>query len=213
MTRNKNETIGIFSGIGGFELGLGRAGYRTRMICEIDPGARAVLRRRFQLNVEPDVRKLESFPRVDLVAAGFPCQDLSQAGRTAGIIGNESRLIDEVFKRLGPRSSGPRWLLLENVPFILQLQRGRAMRYLVWTNSRLLGSHGHTAWSTRALSASRNNATVSCFSHLEPRTRGPRSSGVMPVRNRKVSHLRDCADSTGLKGCADLAGLLTRSQL
>ena len=72
-----------------------------------------------------------SFPKVDLIAAGFPCQDLSQAGMTAGIAGKQSRLIEEVFKRLRDKTNGPRWLLLENVPFMLQLQRGKAMRYLV----------------------------------------------------------------------------------
>jgi DNA (cytosine-5)-methyltransferase 1 len=132
--RNKGESmtgVGLFAGIGGIELGLARAGHRTQMICEIDPGARAVLRRRFGMEVHPDVRKLGAFPKVDLIAAGFPCQDLSQAGRTAGIIGEQSRLVSEVFKRLRPRAKGPRWLLLENVPFMLQLQRGKAMRYLV----------------------------------------------------------------------------------
>ncbi|MGE3840206.1 MAG: DNA cytosine methyltransferase [Vicinamibacterales bacterium] len=125
------DTIGLFAGIGGIELGLARAGHRTRMICEIDPGAARVLEQRFDLPVEADIRKLGPFPRVDLIAAGFPCQDLSQAGRTAGIVGKQSRLVGEVFKRLRPKTKEPRWLLLENVPFMLQLQRGRAMRYLV----------------------------------------------------------------------------------
>jgi DNA (cytosine-5)-methyltransferase 1 len=134
MARNKSETltaIGLFAGIGGIELGLSRAGHRTQMICEIDPGAAEVLRQRFHMTVQPDVRKLTAFPRVELIAAGFPCQDLSQAGRTAGIGGHQSGLIGEVFKRLRSPANGPRWLLLENVPFMLQLQRGRAMRYLV----------------------------------------------------------------------------------
>jgi len=121
----------LFAGIGGIELGLSRAGYSTAMMCEIDPGARRVLEHRFDVDVEPDVRTLSGFPKVDLIAAGFPCQDLSQAGRTAGIVGKQSRLIGELFKRLRPRRNGPRWLLLENVPFMLQLQRGQAMRYLV----------------------------------------------------------------------------------
>ena len=66
-----------------------------------------------------------------MVAAGFPCQDLSQAGRTAGIGGSNSNLVAEVFRLLDSASHGPRLLLLENVPFMLQLERGRAMRYLV----------------------------------------------------------------------------------
>src|SRR5262245_16034060 len=134
MPRSKSETntaIGLFAGIGGIELGLSQAGFDTELICEIDAGASQVLKSRFGIAVEPDIRKLRAFPKVDLIAAGFPCQDLSQAGRTAGIAGKQSRLIGEVFKRLRSRANGPRWLLLENVPFMLQLQRGRAMRYLV----------------------------------------------------------------------------------
>jgi len=125
------KAISLFSGIGGFEVGLARAGHSTELICEIDPGARAVLEHHFKLPVQPDVRKLRAFPKVDLIAAGFPCQDLSQAGRTVGIEGQNSRLVGEIFKRLTSRKNGPKWLLLENVPFMLQLQRGRAMRYLV----------------------------------------------------------------------------------
>jgi DNA (cytosine-5)-methyltransferase 1 len=66
-----------------------------------------------------------------VLTAGFPCQDLSQAGRTAGIEGDQSGLIANVFRLLQPTKTRPTWLLLENVPFMLQLQRGRAMRYLV----------------------------------------------------------------------------------
>jgi DNA (cytosine-5)-methyltransferase 1 len=129
--RNKLTVAGLFAGVGGIELGLSQAGFETRMLCEIDPGAAAVLQANFGLDVDPDIRDLRKLPKVDVVAAGFPCQDLSQAGRTAGIAGGQSGLVAEIFKRLHSRVNGPRWLLLENVPFMLQLQRGKAMRYLV----------------------------------------------------------------------------------
>lgn len=125
------STIGLFAGIGGIERGFELAGHETELLCEIDAGARKVLGRRFSAKVEPDIRRMGAFPEVDLIAAGFPCQDLSQAGMTAGIAGKQSRLVGEVFKRLRDRKKGPRWLVLENVPFMLQLQRGKAMRYLV----------------------------------------------------------------------------------
>ena len=122
---------GLFAGIGGIELGLHAAGHRTELLCEIDEGASRVLRARFpELPLVGDVRSIKSLPKVDLVAAGFPCQDLSQAGRTAGIRGRHSGLVGEVF-RLVRNRRGPRWLLLENVPFMLQLDRGKAMRFLV----------------------------------------------------------------------------------
>jgi DNA (cytosine-5)-methyltransferase 1 len=130
-SRNSLTVAGLFAGIGGIELGLHQAGHRTEFLCELDAGAAAVLKDRFQMRVVPDVKRLRGLPKVDLIAAGFPCQDLSQAGQTAGIGGNQSSLIGEVFKRLPRRAASPRWLLLENVPFMLQLQRGRAMQYLV----------------------------------------------------------------------------------
>jgi DNA (cytosine-5)-methyltransferase 1 len=64
-----------------------------------------------------------------LVTAGFPCQDLSQAGKTGGIGGSRSGLVDHVF-RLLDKTRVP-WVLLENVSFMLHLDAGRAMRRLV----------------------------------------------------------------------------------
>lgn len=126
------SVAGLFAGIGGIELGLHRAGHESAILCEIDPGASNVLRRHFaDVPLTPDVREIKALPPVDVVAAGFPCQDLSQAGRTAGIGGIQSSLVGHVFRLLDSRRRGPRWLLLENVSFMLQLERGKAMRYLV----------------------------------------------------------------------------------
>ena len=131
----KGESLsvaGLFAGIGGIELGLHRAGHGSTLLCEIDPGARAVLSRHFpNVPIESDVKRLKGLPEVDVVAAGFPCQDLSQAGRTAGIRGKQSGLVGHIFRLLDARKKQPRWLLIENVSFMLQLDRGKAMRYLV----------------------------------------------------------------------------------
>jgi len=125
------QVIGLFAGIGGIERGLSQAGHETRLLCEIDPAAQRVLKHRFpMIKLTGDVRTMKQIRGADLLTAGFPCQDLSQAGRTAGISGNQSGLVGEVFRLLG-RSGGPTWLLLENVPFMLSLDRGRAMRFLV----------------------------------------------------------------------------------
>ena len=125
------SVVGLFAGIGGLELGLAQHGWQTELFCEVDPGATAVLRRQFEgVEIVSDVRRLRALPAgVEMVTAGFPCQDLSQAGRTAGIRGDRSGLVEQVF-RLVRRQKGPRWLLLENVPFMLQLDRGRAMRHV-----------------------------------------------------------------------------------
>src|SRR5262245_47647388 len=123
------RVAGLFAGIGGIELGLQTAGLRSTLLCEIDTGARCVLEAHFpDVPIESDVKHLRSLPAIDVLAAGFPCQDLSQAGRTAGIRGKHSGLVDHVFRLL--KKAKPKWLLIENVSFMLQLQRGRAMRHL-----------------------------------------------------------------------------------
>ncbi len=83
---------GLFAGIGGIELGFHRAGHEPKLLCEIDPGALSVLQHRFpDVPLAKDVRAIKALPQVDIVTAGFPCQDLSQAGRTAGIGGTSRR--------------------------------------------------------------------------------------------------------------------------
>ncbi|MDP9438576.1 MAG: DNA (cytosine-5-)-methyltransferase [Actinomycetota bacterium] len=126
------RVVGLFAGIGGLEFGLDLAGHETRLLCEIDEGARSILARRYpDLPIEGDVRELPSLPDTDLVAAGFPCQDLSMAGRKTGIRGDNSGLVEHLFRLLDGRSgSGPTWLLLENVPYMLHLDRGKAMHFL-----------------------------------------------------------------------------------
>lgn len=125
------KTVGLFAGVGGFELGLGRAGHATELLCEIEPGAQAVLRDKFpKVKLHDDVTTLRELPRgTELIVGGFPCQDLSQAGKTAGIEGARSGLVGEVFRLL--KQHDVPWVILENVPFMLQLSRGRAMDVIV----------------------------------------------------------------------------------
>lgn len=129
----EKRVVGLFAGIGGIELGLAKAGFETSLLCEIDPGAAAVLRNKFpRTPIVPDVREIETLPPCEVVTAGFPCQDLSQAGRTAGIRGQRSGLVDEVLRLIDETPPDtPEWVVLENVPFMLHLERGAAMRHLV----------------------------------------------------------------------------------
>ena len=133
---NGVRAVGLFAGIGGIELGLHQSlGATASVLCESWEPARVVLGDRFpQAALEPDVRDfLRVPPGTTLLAAGFPCTDLSQAGRTAGIDGEHSGLVVHVFaalRRIRARRSRP-WLLIENVQNMLALDQGRAMDYLV----------------------------------------------------------------------------------
>ncbi len=142
QAKSKNGSLnvaGLFAGVGGIELGLQLAGHHARFLCESYAPARAVLERRFSdTKLVDDIRGLTALPRgarIDLVTAGFPCQDLSQAGATKGLNGTHSCLVRDVFRVLRERRS--EWVLFENVPFMLWLARGSAIRYLTSSLERL----------------------------------------------------------------------------
>lgn len=162
--------VGLFAGIGGIEVGLHEAGHRTVLLCEIEPAAQRVLAERFpDIPLESDIRELRSIPEVGICAAGFPCQDLSQAGRTAGIGGANSGLVAEAFRLV--KSAEPRWLLLENVPFMLQLDRGAAMRFLTRSLEALGFRWAYRVVDTRAFGLPQRRQRVIL---LASRTEDPR---------------------------------------
>lgn len=121
---------GLFAGIGGLELGFHQIGARTELLCEKWDPARAVLEERFPgADLHGDISNLKELPPTDVVTAGFPCTDLSQAGRTAGIHGRESGLVKYLLNLLD--NAQPRWVVIENVRNMLVLDGGNAMDYLV----------------------------------------------------------------------------------
>ena len=118
----------FFSGIGGLDLGLQRAGFEVRFHCEIKPFCRAILRRHWPtVPVWEDIRSLDEadVPDSDVWTAGFPCQDLSLArmGPRSGLRGRQSGLFYE-FVRL-VRGRRPRAIVLENVHGLLSSHGGR----------------------------------------------------------------------------------------
>jgi DNA (cytosine-5)-methyltransferase 1 len=112
----------LFAGIGGLDLGLERAGMSCRWQVEIDDYGRRVLAKHW-----PDIPKhgdIKTFPSeaefntaVDLICGGFPCQDISFAGKGAGLDGERSGLFYELTRVV--REVGPRFVLLENVAALL----------------------------------------------------------------------------------------------
>lgn len=146
------RVAGLFAGIGGIEQGLHEAGHRTEFLCEIEPAAAAVLTQHFGLTPVPDVSIVDaaSMPPIDLLAGGFPCQDLSQAGRTVGIAGARSGLVGHMLRLLESLRPTPAWVLFENVPFMLQLDGGRAMQYLTDSLAQLGWVWAYRVVDTRA---------------------------------------------------------------
>lgn len=137
------KSVSLFSGIGGFDLGFQRAGIECVAVCEIDKNAQAILRRHFpKAELFDDVRKVgiatHGRKSIDVVCGGFPCQDLSVAGKRAGLAGERSglwfefaRIIDEL---------EPSWVVIENVPGLLSSDKGRDFAVIIqWLAQRGYG--------------------------------------------------------------------------
>jgi DNA (cytosine-5)-methyltransferase 1 len=109
--------LDLFSGIGGFSLGLERAGMKTVAFCEIDTKAQLVLKKHWpNAQFFEDVstlKKEDIHEKVDVICGGFPCQDISLAGRGAGLAGARSGLWYEFHRLIN--EIRPRYAIIENV--------------------------------------------------------------------------------------------------
>ncbi len=119
------KVLDLFSGIGGFSLGLERTGgFETVAFCEIDPFCRKVLAKHWpSVKQYDDVRTLTA-ERLsadgivpDVICGGFPCQDISFAGKGAGIEGKRSGLWSEYARLIGELR--PEYVIVENVAALL----------------------------------------------------------------------------------------------
>ena len=126
------RVLDLFSGIGGFSLGLERAGMTTVAFCEVDPFCRAVLAQHWPgVPIYDDVRTLtaDALRRdgiaVDVICGGFPCQDVSFAGKRAGLEGARSGLWSEYARLIGELR--PKFVVVENVPGLLSLGMGAVL--------------------------------------------------------------------------------------
>lgn len=120
----------LFAGIGGFRLGLERAGMECVFSCEIDKFARQCYETHFDTNeFANDIREITSLPECDIVCAGWPCQDISRAkNNREGLSGKRSGLFYEIIRLLQSTNRKPQWVILENVFDLLNAERGLAMR-------------------------------------------------------------------------------------
>ena len=115
--RSDRTHLDLFSGIGGFALAARWAGLQTIQFVELDPYCQRVLKKNFpDVPIHDDVKTLDGtqFKDIFLITGGFPCQDISIAGKGAGIDGERSGLWTELFRIIS--EVRPRFALVENVP-------------------------------------------------------------------------------------------------
>ena len=121
------KVLDLFSGIGGFSLGLERAGMETVAFCEFDEHAQKVLRKHWPgVPIHSDIRELNAKQyrgTVDVICGGFPCQDLSTAGKQVGFSGERSSLYGEMLRVIS--ECMPSYAIFENVTGLLTGDSGR----------------------------------------------------------------------------------------
>lgn len=122
------RVLDLFSGIGGFSLGLERTGgFKTVAFCEIDPYCRKVLGKHWPgVPCHDDITTREFVEgEADVITGGFPCQDLSFAGRGAGLTGSRSGLYRELIRAI--RLVRPLYAIVENVAALLSRGLGSVL--------------------------------------------------------------------------------------
>jgi DNA (cytosine-5)-methyltransferase 1 len=130
------NVLSLFSGIGGLDLGVRLAIPDARTVCYVERelaacqimGARMADGSLDDAPIFTDITAFDGRPWrgvVDLIIGGFPCQDLSVAGKRAGISGKRSGLWFEYVRII--REVEPRWVMVENVPPVLAFPAGHAV--------------------------------------------------------------------------------------
>ena len=140
---NNLKVVSLFAGVGGFDLALERNGSEIIASVEIDKNARKVLAKQFpKSNILEDVKNVTGeqlcklgFNSDGIIVGGFPCQDLSVAGKRRGLAGERSGLFFEVVRILDETKA--KWFILENVPGLLSSNGGRDMGIVIGSLAEL----------------------------------------------------------------------------
>ena len=136
------NVLDLFSGIGGFSVGLEATGMKTVAFCEPEPYCQKVLKKNWpEVPIYDDVRELTADRlaadgiAVDIITGGFPCQDISVAGKQAGIEGERSGLWSECARLLSELR--PKYAIFENVTNLLTGDGGAWFQQVLWDISEV----------------------------------------------------------------------------
>lgn len=229
----------LFSGAGGLDHGLHRAGLDHAFLCESDEWRRGVLSVRFPgVPIYDDVREVTSGHHgggrhldgelggadaerarvslagadacVDLLCGGFPCQDVSVAGNRAGLAGERSGLFYEFARVAGALRPG--WVLIENVPGLLSSNGGRDFGSVLGTMADLGYGLGWRVLDSRFFGVPQRRRRVFIVGALavgDPRAAAERAGQVLAVGARCAGHPPAGGEARSGAAVASLSGLGT----
>ena len=210
------KVLDLFSGIGGFSVGLEATGMQTVAFCETDKYCKKVLKKNWpEVPIYDDVRELTAGRlladgiEVDVITGGFPCQDISLAGKQEGIAaGTRSGLWTECARLLGELR--PQYAIFENVTNLLNGQRGDWFKRVLWDISALgydaewhcipaseLGAHHHRdrIWIIAYPSCEHRRRDQKLATHTPERSQGGTDSSRIceDVSNSDRERLQRCS--------------------
>ena len=213
----KLRVLDLFSGIGGFSLGLERTGgFETVAFCEIDPYCRKVLAKHWPgVPQYEDIRTLTADRlaadgiAVDVITGGFPCQDISAAGKQAGIEAERSGLWSDLCRLIG--EIRPKYAIVENVSSLLS---GPSEQRGGWFG-RVLGDLAEVGFdaewhciSAAAVGAPHRRKRIWIVANASGRRRNQSVGGEIQQswRARAIGAGKTLADaiSNGLQGVSDI---------
>jgi DNA (cytosine-5)-methyltransferase 1 len=180
----------MFSGIGGFRAGLERAGgFECVGHCEIDKHADRAYRSVYNVKGSEvfyeDATKIDTntLPEFDLLAAGFPCQAFSIAGKRQGFRDPRGTLFFEIARLV--RARKPAYLLLENVPGLLSHDEGRTFAAILGTLCKLGYGVEWQVLNSKDFGVPQSRRRVYIVGYLDPRCAGK----ILPVRETNTKTL------------------------
>lgn len=190
----------LFSGIGGIEIGFEEAGFETEWFIEDEPYAQAVLKKRFRKAIiYGDITKIDfrTIPKVQILTGGFPCQDISNAGKRSGIEGSRSSLWKYYLKAIS--EIRPRFALIENVSALL----GRGLSVVLCDLAKI----GYDAewYSVPASAVGANHQRDRIFIIAYPNSNGNRSDNTTDIREKEKIQDKD-NESVVSEQCSEIDG-------
>ena len=205
------KVLDLFSGIGGFSLGLESTGhFETIAFCEKDQFCQKVLQKNFKnIPIEGDVRNVKGDKyKADVVTGGFPCQPFSVAGKRKGT-DDDRYLWDETIRVV--RECKPKWFIGENVEGLINIQEGLVLRQVQTDLEKegfevqclIIPASGIGAWHQRkriwiiGCNVSNSNARFGIGENQEIQTRGNTSTNGSKNVSNTFGKLSDgCGSST-----------------
>lgn len=186
--------IDFFAGIGGFHSGLEKAGMECIGWCEFDKFAQKSYRAMYdteRLWFADDIRKVRGWdvPKADLWTFGFPCQDVSVAGKRKGLKeGTRSGLFYEMMRLLDEcKENKPRWIMCENVKNLLSIDNGIGFLNVVGE----MAERGYDAewkvYNSKDYGVPQNRERVYIVGHYGDSSRQP----LLPIRRANTAALRE----------------------